>query len=111
MNRKRISYDDLIADNLRDPEYLQNYLTLCFNDPEPNVFLVALRKVARANKVNFSQLAQELNLTRQGLYKSLSEEGNPSWSTLHALFKILGFEVSFVKKVSDYPIKAVDKLG
>lgn len=99
INQKQ-TYEDLIADNLRDPEYLQNYLTLCFNDPDPNVFLVALRKVARANKVNFSELAKELNLSRQGLYKSLSEEGNPPWSTLHALFRILGFEVSIVQKVS-----------
>jgi probable addiction module antidote protein len=94
------TYEDLISDNLRDPEYLQNYLTLCFNDPDPNVFLVALRRVARANKVNFSALAKELNLSRQGLYKSLSEEGNPPWSTLHALFRILGFEVSIVHKMS-----------
>ena len=99
-NKKITSYEDLITDNLQDPEYLQDYLTLCFNDADPNVFLVALRKVARANKVNFSQLAKELNLSRQGLYKSLSDEGNPPWSTLHALFKILGFKVSFNQKVS-----------
>ncbi len=100
MNEKPTSYEELITDNLRDPEYLQTYLTLCFNDPDHNVFLVALRKVARANQVNFSQLAREMNLSRQGLYKSLSVEGNPPWSTLHALFKILGFEVSIIKKVS-----------
>lgn len=97
---KPLRHEDFLADNLRDPEYLQHYLTLCFNDPDPNVFLVALRKVARANSVNFSNLAKELNLSRQGLYKSLSEEGNPPWATLHALFRILGFEVSIVQKVS-----------
>lgn len=99
-DKHRNAYSELIAENLCDLAYLQEYLTLCINDPDPNVFLVALRRVARANKVNFTQLAKELNLTRQGLYKSLSEEGNPPWSTLHALFKILGFEVSFVRKVS-----------
>ncbi|MGE0200136.1 MAG: addiction module antidote protein [Candidatus Melainabacteria bacterium] len=98
-NKPYISYDDLITDNLRDPEYLQEYLTLCINDPDPGVFLIALRRVAKANKINFTHLATELDITRQGLYKSLSEEGNPPWSTLHALFKILGFEVSVKKRV------------
>ncbi len=51
-SKKLTTHETLLVENLQDPEYLQHYLTLCFNDPDPNVFLVALRKVARANKVN-----------------------------------------------------------
>ena len=42
-----------------------------------------------------SQLARDTGLTREGLYKALSPEGNPSFDTILKVAKALGFEMHF----------------
>jgi len=39
-----------------------------------------------------SQLARDTGLTREGLYKALSPEGNPTFSTVAKVAKALGFK-------------------
>ncbi|MCL2520221.1 MAG: putative addiction module antidote protein [Spirochaetaceae bacterium] len=46
---------------------------------------------------NFSQIADELNLSRAGLYKSLSPQGNPSFETVMKLFNVLGIRLKVEK--------------
>ena len=48
--------------------------------------------IARAK--NMSQLARDTGLTREGLYKALSPEGNPSFATVAKVTKALGFKLS-----------------
>lgn len=50
--------------------------------------VAALGDVARAR--NMAQLARDTGLTREGLYKALSSEGNPSLSTVMKVMKALG---------------------
>jgi len=40
-----------------------------------------------------TRIAKELGLTREGLYKSLSPSGNPSFKTVAKLFDILGLRI------------------
>ena len=57
------------------------------------IFIVhALGVVARAK--NMSQLARDTGLTREGLYKALSPEGNPTFSTVAKVAKALGFRLT-----------------
>jgi probable addiction module antidote protein len=53
--------------------------------------VVALNTVARAR--NMSQVARDAEMTREGLYKALSPEGNPSFATVSKIAKALGFRV------------------
>ncbi len=39
------------------------------------------------------QLARETGLTREGLYKALSPEGNPSFATVMKVCKALGLKL------------------
>jgi probable addiction module antidote protein len=56
------------------------------DDPAFNV--AAFGNIARAP--GMMQLANETRLTREGLYKALSAEGNPSFSTVLKVVRALG---------------------
>jgi probable addiction module antidote protein len=46
-----------------------------------------------------AQIARELNLARESLYRSLSPEGNPSFSTIVKVLDKLGYQLSIKQKV------------
>jgi len=41
-----------------------------------------------------SQLSEETGLSREGLYKGLSPDGNPSFATVSKVAKALGFKLT-----------------
>ena len=43
---------------------------------------------------NMSQLARDTGLTREGLYKAFSQEGNPTFATVAKVFKALGLQIT-----------------
>ncbi len=70
------------------------YLEACIEEAgdDPSFIVHALGVVARAK--NMSQLARDTGLTREGLYKALSSEGNPTFATVAKVAKALGFKLS-----------------
>jgi probable addiction module antidote protein len=56
----------------------------------------ALGIIARSQ--NMSELARRVGMSRDGLYKALSADGNPTWSTILKVTQALGlkFEVHSV---------------
>ena len=82
------------AEYLKTDEDIQAYLDACLEDAadDPAFILHALGIIARSK--NMSQLARDTGLTREGLYKALSEEGNPSFSTVAKVTKALGFKLT-----------------
>jgi len=71
---------------------------------DPAFITHALGVVARAR--NMSQLARDAGMTREGLYKAFSGEGNPSFATVMKLAKALGFRLSF-QAIKEGKAKAV----
>lgn len=61
------------------------------SDGEPAVVVAALGDIARAR--GMMQLARDTGLTREGLYKALSPEGNPSFATVMKVCKALGLKM------------------
>jgi len=55
------------ADYLDDEETIAEYITAALEDPNPDVFLTAVRDVARAR--GMTQLAKDTGLGRESLYK------------------------------------------
>lgn len=80
------------ADYLKTEEDIALYLEACAQEEDPALIVQALGVVARAR--NISQLARETGLTREGLYKALSGEGNPSFATVLKVAKALGLRLS-----------------
>lgn len=82
------------AEYLKTEADIAEYLSACFDEaPDDPAFLAqALGVAARAR--NMSQLARDTGLTREGLYKALSAEGNPSFSTVLKVARALGVRLT-----------------
>lgn len=53
----------------------------------------ALGNIARSQ--NFSEIARQAGMSREGLYKALSEDGNPSLATIIKVSHALGLKLRF----------------
>ena len=70
-----------------DTEKLQaRYLAEVAKENNPAELLKAIDTIARAK--GMSKTAKEAGITREGLYKALSPNGNPAFSTV---YKVLGY--------------------
>ena len=96
MKRKtRVSHDDFVAKQLRDdPEFAVEYLKAAIEDEtDPRVLLIALRRVAEACG-GIAAIAKKAGVERESLYRALSSNGNPRFSTLSAVAKAVGLRVT-----------------
>ena len=61
-------------------------------DPgDGSLIRAALNDVARAG--NMAGLAREVGMSREGLYKVLSENGNPTFATVMRITRALGMQL------------------
>ncbi|MDR3171549.1 MAG: putative addiction module antidote protein [Treponema sp.] len=74
------------------------HLEVALEDGDTKYLLKIMDAIARSE--GMSQIARELGVTREGLYKSLSQDGNPSFETVIKLLDILGFHLKIEQKVS-----------
>lgn len=82
-----------VADYLDTEEDMALYLDACIEDDPGDGSLIrtALGDIARAR--GMTQLAHDTGLTREGLYKALSTEGNPAFSTIFKVIRALGVKL------------------
>jgi probable addiction module antidote protein len=90
-------YEDILDEDLQDPTEAAEYLNACLESGESDVFLLALRDVARA-RGGVAKLAEATALNREHLYRILSENGNPELRSLEALLDALGFRLAITLK-------------
>ena len=81
------------VDQLRSNEDARYYLEAAADEDPGNGSLIraALSDIARAH--NMSRLALDAGISRKGLYKALSESGNPSFSTVMRIARALGMRL------------------
>ena len=82
-----------VAEHLRTKEDVRLYLEACFEEDPGDGSLIrsALNDVARAQ--NMAQLSRDVGMSREGLYKALSDEGNPSFATVLRVVRALGMHL------------------
>ncbi len=85
-----------IVDFLKTEEDILDYLAVVAEDNDPAFFVRSLGHVARAR--GMSQLARETGISRMGLIKALSAEGNPSFATITKVLDALGYRIDIVPK-------------
>jgi probable addiction module antidote protein len=87
--RARTSAYD-VAEHLRTPEEMAAYLDAWLDEAPDDVAGIAraLGDIARAR--GMSQVAKDAGLSRESLYRALSENGNPSFATVLKVAKALG---------------------
>ena len=88
---KTVPYD--LAEQLRTPEEMAAYLDAWLAEAPDDAAGIAraLGDIARAK--GMSQVARDTGLSRESLYKALSETGNPSFATVVKVAKALGLRL------------------
>lgn len=81
------------ADYLKTDEDISAYLEASAESGDPAMMAAALGAVARAR--NVSQLARDVGMTREGIYKALAPDGNPAFATVAKVARALGYEMAF----------------
>jgi len=81
------------ADHLNTKEDVRLYLEACAEeDPgDGSLIRAALNDIARAQ--NMTLLARDAGMSREGLYKALSETGNPSFATVMRITRAMGMQL------------------
>jgi probable addiction module antidote protein len=85
---RTVPYD--VAEQLRTPEEMAAYLDAWFEQAPDDAAGIAgaLGDIARAR--GMAQVARDAGLSRESLYKALSQTGNPSFATILKVARALG---------------------
>ena len=79
------------AEHLTTEADMAAYLEAALEDGDPALIAAALGDIARAK--GMSQIAHETGLGRESLYKALSPDGNPEFSTVLKVVRALGLRL------------------
>lgn len=81
------------AEHLKTKEDIALYFDACLEEAGDDVAFIAkaLGNIARAR--GMTELANDTGLGRESLYKALSAEGNPSFSTILKVIRALGLQL------------------
>jgi len=90
MAKKLTKFDP--AEGLTSDEAIAAFMADAFETEDAGYIAHALGVVARAK--GMSQIASETGLSREQLYRSFSENGNPTLKTTIAVMKSLGIELT-----------------
>lgn len=91
---RAVSIESTVLEALADPEVAAAYIRDCLKETGParrHLLLRALMNVARARGI--STLAKGSQSRRRLIYKVLSDNGNPSISTLESILNALGLTI------------------
>ena len=93
MKKKKIpTYHNDLMERLKNPEYALGYLNAALEDDDKRVFLLALRDVAEAYE-GMTELARLTKISREHIYRMLSEKGNPGFTSLKSLLNAIGLKL------------------
>jgi probable addiction module antidote protein len=90
-------HDEWLAEKLKDAAFAAEYLTAAAEDDDAATYLAALRNVAEASG-GMAHIAEQTGLSRETLYRTLSNRGNPTIKTLTAILRASGLKLSFSAK-------------
>jgi len=88
---------DITEEYLRNhPEEVDDYVSILFEeyaqDGDTATLLSSLRVVGRVKGV--SLIAENSGLSRKGVQKALSEDGNPKFETVNAIMHAMGYRLT-----------------
>ena len=96
MNPEKTTVWDM-ADHINTKEDVLIYLEAALEENDTALLLAVLGNIARSK--GMAQIAKDLNLARESLYRSLSQDGNPSFTTIVKVLDNMGFQLSVKQKV------------
>lgn len=79
------------ANHLETKEDIAAYLEAALEDGDPALIAAALGDIARSK--GMTQISRDTGLGRESLYKALSVEGNPKFTTILKVVRALGLRL------------------
>jgi probable addiction module antidote protein len=86
-----------MADHINTKEDVIGVLEAALEENDTALLLSVLGDIARSK--GMAQIARELNLARESLYRSLAQDGNPSFNTVAKVLDNLGYQLSVKQKI------------
>lgn len=92
MNVRDKSYAESVEVALRDPAEAAAYIDAVIEMDDPAALLLALRQVAKAH--GMADTARRAKLGEKTLFKALSENGNPTITTVQKVLHAVGLRLT-----------------
>jgi probable addiction module antidote protein len=86
------------ADYLDNDEVIAEYLSAAMQDENPDVLLMALLDVAKAQ--GMARVARDAGLGRESLYKALTAGAKPRFETVAAVMRALNIQMTAKPRVT-----------
>lgn len=83
------------ADYLNTVDDVASYLEAVIDESDDDPALIARALGSLARSRNLSEIARQAGVSREGLYKTLSADGNPSFATIVKVARALGLRLRF----------------
>jgi probable addiction module antidote protein len=93
-----VSYEDTLLPMLKDPVEAAAYVEAVLELDDPAALLVALRHVAKAH--GMAEVARRADMGDKTLFRALSEDGNPTLSTISKVLHAVGLRLSVVPELA-----------
>jgi probable addiction module antidote protein len=90
--KRAVAFD--AADYLDTDEIIAEYLSAALEDPNPEVFLMAVADVAKAK--GMGRIAGATGLGRESLYKAFAPGAKPRYDTVLKVLRALGIQLHAV---------------
>jgi probable addiction module antidote protein len=95
--RKYRTFTDVEESYFREhPEEIDDYIGILFEeyakDGDTGALLSSMRVLGRA--IGLTKLAEDAGMSRKGLQKALSEEGNPEFASVNAILHAMGYKLT-----------------
>ena len=82
------------SDYLDNDELIAEYLTVALENRDPDIFLAAVRDVAKARGV--ANIASLAGVGRESLYKTFKPGAQPRFDTVRRLLSVLGVKLEVI---------------
>ena len=80
----------------KHPEEIDDYIAILFEefakDNNAKALLSSLRVIGRVK--GLTKLAKKAGMSRKGVQKALSEEGNPAFASVNAIIHAIGYKLT-----------------
>jgi len=95
MKEKTTMWD--MAEYINIKEDVTAYLEAALEENDTALLFAVIGDIARSK--GMAQIAKDLDLARESLYRSLAADGNPSFNTIVKVLDNLGYQLSVREKV------------
>jgi probable addiction module antidote protein len=90
------TFDELKEDYFhKHPEEIDDFITIIFEeyakDGDTRALLASLRTISRVKGI--TAIAEETGISRNGVQKALSENGNPKFESINSIMHAIGYSL------------------